>query len=204
MVVNGGSGVPKGKNTLAPALPDKPVEAMSVDERIAVLKRAGTGDAQALQVAKKLLTAVPALVTEFGNLEQAAESALLSVLTTDALSREIYSRKLAALRVELAGPTPTPLERLLVGRIVACWLQVQHADAQLAHTEAQSITLKQGAYHRDRQDRAHRRYLQAITALARVRRLQLPTVQVNIAQQQIVANGASVGDTGPVKAVADG
>ena len=40
---------------------------------------------------------------------------------------------------------------------------------------------------------ARRPYLQAITALARVRRLQLPALQVNIARQQIVANGTAMG-----------
>lgn len=46
---------------------------------------------------------------------------------------------------------------------------------------------------------ARRPYLQAMTALARVRRLQLPALQVNIAQQQIVANGATTGDSATVQ-----
>ena len=72
---------------------------------------------------------------------------------------------------------------------------MQHADLRVGNAEGQGVTLTLGAYHRDRQDRAHRRYLQAITALARVRRLQLPALQVNIAQQQIVANGTAMGDS---------
>jgi len=37
-----------------------------------------------------------------------------------------------AMRTELAGPRPSPIERLLVQRVVACWLQVYHADAMAA------------------------------------------------------------------------
>ncbi len=38
-------------------------------------------------------------------------------------------------------------------------------------------------------DRAMRRYLNACRMLAIVQRLNLPSIQVNIAEQQIVANG---------------
>ena len=38
------------------------------------------------------------------------------------------------MRQELAGENPTALEKLLVERILACWLGVEHADAMLAQT----------------------------------------------------------------------
>lgn len=41
-------------------------------------------------------------------------------------------------------------------------------------------------------DRAHNRYLSAITALAKIRKLSLPTVQVNIADKQINTTGGIV------------
>lgn len=84
---------------------------------------------------------------------------------------------------ELAGPSPTPLERLLVERIVASWLQTYHYDILCA--QAGNITIDQGDYMQRRQDRAHKRYLSAIKSLAVVRRLLRPSVQVNIAQQQV-------------------
>ncbi len=48
-----------------------------------------------------------------------------------------------------------------------------------------ALTLAQGDYHQRRIDRAHRRYLASIKALAQVRRLLTPAVQVNIAERQI-------------------
>jgi hypothetical protein len=93
----------------------------------------------------------------------------------------------------LAGPEPSVLERLLVDRVVACWIQIEYADlayAQLATT----LTSGHRDYLQRRQDRAHRRYLSAIRTLAQVRRLVEPVVQVNIgAQQQNVATAAGSG-----------
>ncbi len=47
------------------------------------------------------------------------------------------------------------------------------------------LTMEQGEYHQRTIDRAQKRYLAAIKALAQVRRLLTPAVQVNIADQQI-------------------
>jgi hypothetical protein len=139
-----------------------------------------------LDLSPDLLGSPPALA-------RAVEDRYLQHLTApaDELSREVYRRHLAWMRAELEGETPTPLERLLVDRVVACWLQAQHADKCMAGLEAEPHRLAQGEYHRQRQDRAHQRYLSAIKTLAQVRRLQRPALQVNIAQQQIVANGSS-------------
>src|SRR5262245_66143189 len=92
------------------------------------------------------------------------------------------------LRAELAGANPTPIERLLVERIVACWLQVQDADARYA--QAKNLSLAWGEYYQRRMDRAHRRYLSAVKALALVRKLAVPVLQVNIAREQVNVAGS--------------
>jgi hypothetical protein len=184
-------------NKLAP-LPTKPVGELDAAEVRTVLRRAATGEKEAVALTGKILDATPALAMELGDLERNAEKALLAAMTAkdDELARDVFARRLALMRNDLAGASPTPLERLLVNRVVMCWLQLQHADSTVAKAETQNITLTQGAYHRDRQDRAHKRYLSAIKTLAQVRRLQLPALQVNIAQQQVVANGTAVGREG--------
>ena len=87
----------------------------------------------------------------------------------DLLAGEALARQLAALKAELAGPAPTPLERLLVERIAATWLQVHYADAMAAR--ARNVSIKQAGLAIERQDRAHRRHLAAVAALETVRRL---------------------------------
>ena len=97
---------------------------------------------------------------------------------------EAIGRRAADLRRELAGSEPTPLERLLVSRIVACWLALHYAEAWYAQNLGK-LTMEQGEYHQRTIDRAQKRYLAAIKALAQVRRLLTSTVQVNIADQQV-------------------
>jgi hypothetical protein len=46
-------------------------------------------------------------------------------------------------------------------------------------------TLRQAEYHLHRIDSAHRRFLSAIATLARVRRVALPALQVNIGENQV-------------------
>lgn len=116
---------------------------------------------------------------------QAQEAMLTGFLGEEALlTHEAQRRKCAALRRDLEGPTPTSIERLLVDRVVLCWLHLHYAEALYAQNMMQ-LSLMQHDFYQRRLSMVQRRYLAAITALAQVRRLQTPNVQVNIAEQQL-------------------
>src|SRR5205823_2992827 len=102
---------------------------------------------------------------------------------------EALRRKVEQLRQELLGDSPTPLEKLLVERVTVCWLQVYYLDAIYARQTKQNGGMSWVADlgHQRRQDRAHRRYLTSLRTLAQVKRLLVPSIQVNIAEQQIVS-----------------
>jgi hypothetical protein len=85
---------------------------------------------------------------------------------------ESTRRKAEQLRAELAGPAPSPLERLLVERVVACWLQTNYADAAYAQLKGNGQVQHTAALRR--QNSAQQRYLQAVKALATVRKLLRP------------------------------
>jgi hypothetical protein len=111
------------------------------------------------------------------------EHAWIQVLAgTDLVAQEVLAQQLQVLKNELGGSNPTPLEQLLVERIVVCWLQIQQASLWAAQHVTQHDTWSE-----QRQDRAQARLLTAVKALAQVRKLLRPTstVQVNIAQQQV-------------------
>jgi hypothetical protein len=157
------------------------------------LKRAAAGDATALPPIRELLRAPGIIEAWGGDLARRAERALLDAAAGDNLVfKEAVTRKLELLRAELAGPNPTPLERLLVDRIVACWLQVQDADVRAARA-LPNATLAGGDYVQRRQDRAHRRYLAAIKTLALVRKLALPVLQLHIDQRTTALEGGPGG-----------
>lgn len=103
--------------------------------------------------------------------------------------RESEERNLAAMRQDLAGDHATPLERLLVSRIVICWLHLQLCEKKMSE-QYDGMPLGVAAYQHKRLDQARKRFLSAIKALAEVRRLQLPTMQVNIGEKQVnIAQG---------------
>ena len=156
----------------------------AIHEIIRLRRLADKGDEKAMAELREELNARPYL-WEVGNVATQAEIALTKVITGGSkVLKEATNKKLADLKDELMGPAPTPLERLLVARVVVCWLQVHHADM----IEAQNFQkVELGGYLQDRLDRAHRRYLSAIRTLAQVRRLLIPPVQVNIGNQQVNA-----------------
>lgn len=152
--------------------------------------RAEQGDESVMPALRARFDAEPGLWRQVGNLARLTELAILrNAFGKDLYAREAIQRQARAMRAELGGDQPSPLERLLVDRIVLCWLSAHYAEIIYAQN-MKELSLAGTESHQKRIDRAHRRYLGAITALAQVRRLQLPTMQVNIAEQQVnVASG---------------
>ena len=127
----------------------------------------------------------PAYIETFsGNLARYVEESFVKALSDKDLAiQEAILVKLKAIRAELLGPDPTPIERLLVERVAACWLQVQDAEIRYSMNQ-KDMTFRQAEFHQKRMDATHRRYLAAIKALALIRKLALPTLQINVVRQQ--------------------
>ena len=150
------------ETTGGPAAPD-------LDEIKALLTRAGGGDQAALPRLRALLDETQ-LWRQLGDLAAHAELTWIGhVSGTDLALKEMLARKVSALKVELGGPAPSPLEGLLVDRVVIGWLMVYHADLEAAGTKdgdprRANLAMK-------RQTQAMQRYATAIKALATIRRL---------------------------------
>ncbi|MCA1595571.1 MAG: hypothetical protein LC772_03980 [Chloroflexi bacterium] len=95
---------------------------------------------------------------------------------------------MVALKSDVAGPNATPLESLLAERISLCWLSLQYYDILHTHN-AKTNSLEWCSFSQKRLERAHNRYLKAIKTLAQIRRLNVPALQANIGEQQVVAAG---------------
>ncbi len=176
----------------------KPAEVAAptgADELHNLLKQAQAGDASTLPALRKVLED-PNIVNRFGgDLARHAQLTLIDKFSgKNLLVQEALRRKLDILRDELAGPTSTPLERLLVDRIVTCWLHLHHLEMLYAGKE--SMTLEVGAYYQRTLSAAQKRYLSAIKTLALVRKLAVPVLQVNIARKQVNVAGACPVDQG--------
>jgi hypothetical protein len=174
-------------NAATPPLPGQEND----DELRALVNRAQNGDETALPALWDLLKE-PAVVDVLGgDLAKRAQLTLINKFSgQNLLCKEFLTRKLDLLRDELAGPDPTPLERLLVERIVACWLHLHHLEAIYAGKEGTRLDV--GSYFQRSISSAQKRYLAAIKTLALVRKLAVPVLQVNVARKQINVAGSCV------------
>jgi len=153
---------------VGPQQPPGPIP--ELDDIRALLTRAAGGDGEALPELRAVLDRRPELWRKLGDLAAHVELAWIGeVAGANPALAEVLARKVAALKRELGGPSPSPLERLLVDRVAACWLQVHHAD--LAAARPHDETTEGRERMRKRQAAAERRHAGAIEALARVRRL---------------------------------
>ncbi len=153
---------------MGPKQPPGPIA--DLDEIRELLGRAAGGDQEAMPELRAALDHRSEVWQRLGDLAAHAELAWVAEIAgpNPALA-EVLTRKVAELKRELGGPAPSPLERLLVDRVAACWLQIHHAD--LAAARPVDATAEGRERLRKRQEAAERRYAGAIEALARVRRL---------------------------------
>src|SRR5215468_6753180 len=112
----------------------------TLDELKAVIQKAEQGDTTVLPVLRTYMALTPGLWEERGNMARLAQRAMIQqVARQNLLVQESLTRKCAALIQELAGPIPSPIEQLLVERIVLCWLQLSVAEALYVHSQEEIV-----------------------------------------------------------------
>jgi len=155
----------------------------------ALLRRADTGDRQAIDTLRGQCETMPALWRDFGDLAWQARAKLLRrIAGQNDIVAEAISREAAALRRAWIGEHPTPLETALGERITANWLYLHYVEAKYMQALGE-LTDEGDTWHCRRIEQAERRYLRAIRELAQVRKIQQVTVQVNVGEQQIIIGG---------------
>ncbi len=151
-----------------PRITPDPADQAREDELRQIVEQASKGDTTVLPQLRQLLDEKPELWRQFGDLTKHAEEALIGLAAGESLVlRESVARKVAELKADLAPNTP--LERLLVERIAACWLAANHADTVFG--QSRDIKEPREGQLRRRQDSANRRFLESLKLLATVRRL---------------------------------
>jgi len=149
------------------------------------IDRAQEGDKSALPVIRKHLADQPAIYWEMAEYARIVQGEQIKAYTGGGLYvREIMDEVVRRLREDLSGGDPSPLERLLVERIISCYLHVNYAESEYSGTVGRGARLEVAEYMQKRLDRANKRYLQALKALAQVRKMG-PAVQINIADRQL-------------------
>jgi hypothetical protein len=111
----------------------------------------------------------------YGDLAVQAQAAWVNLTAgPDLLLHESLQRFAEQMKSDLAGDDPSALERLLVERVAATWLQVNHADAAYAQAKGPGATVAVMTELQKRQESASRSHLAAVKQLALVRKLLKP------------------------------
>ncbi len=157
-----------------------------------LLRLAEKGQEDAVPEIRQILNEHPDLAWRFVDVAHIAEDALIEEMTKegDLAAKELIRCQLEAMREQIAGKNCSALERLLSERVVLTWLEVQFFEALYAQN-MRKLTIAQAEHHQKRLDRAHRRHLSAIRALAQMRKLLkgIAITQINIAEKQINTTG---------------
>ena len=142
-------------------------------EQQALIERVYKGDKAAIPELRAMLDAHPEVVQAEGDLAHLAHITMIAaVASSDIVLSEVLIRRVAQMQTELEGPHPTALESLLCERIATCWLAVYLLDAasiETANGERPPENIIE--QHERMKQKAHKRYIEACLALAKVRRL---------------------------------
>jgi len=163
------------------------------------IDRAQEGDRTALPVIREHLASKPDNYWTLMDYARVIQKGQIKSYTGSGLYvQEVMNHVVDRLRKDLRGENPSPLESLLVERIISCYLYVNYAENEYSDAAANGARLEVAEYMQKRLDHAHKRYLSAIKALAQVRKMG-PAIQINIARKQLNVAGAA-----PVGAAAGG
>ncbi len=149
-----------------------------------LVERAQQGDQTAVATLRQHLPASDIIALGQGDLSQRLEQRLIRRVAGDnALYRAALEEQLREMRTSLAGPSPTPLENLLIDRIVLTWLHLH--TAEYAYHTAERMAIVQADFSERSISQCNRRHLDAVKALAQVRKLGVPALLINIAERLV-------------------
>jgi hypothetical protein len=183
---NGGGGVSKKRPDLTSGESKKLPDLTSAEGRREIMRRAQEGDAAVVPALRRMLREDDDELIDSGHLARMA-LARAAAREGDLLTREIYIRQMEKDAEELAGPNPSPLEKVLAERVAISRFRCYYYEC-LCVMGLRKDTLNLDDHKHKRLARAQRDFLSACRALAQVRKLELPFVQVNVADKQQVQN----------------
>ncbi len=134
----------------------------------------------------RILRESPAVWIVAGDLADQAQRQMITKMAAPASMKMSIQVGLEQMAADLTHPADGALETLIIKQIVGAWLRLSFIEYNYSVLSVDGdATIKRVEYWERRLSAAQRRYLRAIETLARVRRLQLPAVQVNIGNQQV-------------------
>ena len=126
-----------------------------------------------------ILRRYPAAAAQAGELSRHVAARIIGRMSTasDSIEAECFRQRCAEIRRDLHYDEAPAVERLLIDRIVVTWLHLQNVDSI---RQGGDLSLTKAAYYNRAVSLAQADHVRALLALAKVRRLALPAVQLNV------------------------
>jgi hypothetical protein len=140
-------------------------------------------DKKDLQELRKYLTIQPGLLSESMGLAVITQTHLTSKIVHEPASKMAVEDDINVIQKGLGMDQAPMLEKLLIQNVVNTWLRLQWVEYQLAGFMNGESTREQIAWWEKRLSITQGRYLRAIETLARVRKIALPDLQINVASE---------------------
>jgi hypothetical protein len=115
----------------------------------------------------------PDIWKRFTSYSGAVKIALQSKVSGEHGNREILDREYIERRNNLGWAEATTLERLLIERIMLCWLRLLWVENYNASFMRPEVSMRESEYADRLLDRAHSRYVKACESLAKMRAMLL-------------------------------
>jgi hypothetical protein len=96
---------------------------------------------------------------------------------------ELWQTQARQLADELGHETAPPLERMMIDNAVLCWARLAVMELRYSAMTGADNTFRAVEHIEKRLTAAQKRFTRACEALARVRKLKLPAVQINVAAE---------------------
>lgn len=133
---------------------------------------------------KQYLTEHPLAAARLGNLANQVQLQLVEKFKHSFVQRVTLEDYCYKLRADLGQKDTPTLEKNLIDHLVLCWMRMHLCELEYEqHTKG--VSLPMAEYWEKKLSATQKRYLRALEALARIRKLGV-NVQINIADKQIV------------------
>ena len=155
-----------------------PDKAVSQHARLAILvEMANRGEENGPEVRelRKFLDENKDMTGHQNVLAHSVKHAIMRKITQEPGHFELFEREYKLRRDNLGWADAGPVERLLIERIMLCWLRLLWCENYNGSFMQSSVYMKESEYADKQLARAHSRYVKAVESLARLRQVEAIT-----------------------------
>jgi hypothetical protein len=148
--------------------------------------------AEDMSIIRQFLKDYPVLAKTVYPIVESTQDLIIKNLMGDyAVAETAIREQLLYIRDEMGYHDAPILEKLLIEQIVTCWLRVQHCESIVAFMMGKDKSATVLNFWENRLSMCQRRYLAACESLAKIRKMSVPALQLNIGDKQINVAGNS-------------